>query len=223
MNKVAVPKKSLLMFRAITDTASDGQLSILSHVGINIDLTNPNLTFLLRRIRNSGAAASSNSSALSGAVERTASISISPVKVEQMDTKGLHGSINKNKVSNLQTLPKGITISKVTSPPKGTGRPGRPPGSSSTVGYSKPGPKPKKISESSIGLTESKITISQAGSQPVSITRMKSSNSSKGKTNKTKVDLLLSKVRPYFAVLSSLTQISKGSIKQSEPYKPFNY
>ena len=43
LNNVEVPKKSLLMFRAITDTASDGQFSILLDVGINIDLTNPNL------------------------------------------------------------------------------------------------------------------------------------------------------------------------------------
>ena len=47
LNKVAMPKTSLLMFRAITDTASDGQFSTLIHVGINIDLTNLNLTFLV--------------------------------------------------------------------------------------------------------------------------------------------------------------------------------
>ena len=52
LQKMPTSKKSLLLFRAISDTASDGQLGILAHVGIEIDLSNSNLAFLLRRIQN---------------------------------------------------------------------------------------------------------------------------------------------------------------------------
>ena len=184
------------MFRAITDTASDGQLSILADVGIDIDLTNPNLTFLLRRIRNTSGASANIPSAVSNSRSKSSSISISPTKPEKLEMNGLLGtSQTKAKPSNVQNLPKGITISKVSSPIKGTGRPGRPPGSSSTVGYNKPGPKPKKHRESSTGLRESNITISPAGTQPASTSRTKGSHLGKsGVASKTKIDLLLSKV-----------------------------
>jgi hypothetical protein len=96
LQKVPTSKKSLLLFRAITDTASDGQLNILSYVGIEIDLTNPNLGFLLRRIRNRANASQQ---------QQSQQVQKSPVK--QGNNSG-----NGSK-SALQNIPQGITISKV--------------------------------------------------------------------------------------------------------------
>ena len=195
LSKVAVPKKSLLMFRAITDTASDGQLSILSNVGINIELMNPNLTFLLRRIRNTSGVATNSTPLLSNSGSNSSSISVSPVKHEQVEMKGLLGTSKaKSSATTMQSLAKGITISKVSSPSKGTGRPGRPPGSSSIVGYNKPGPKPKNR-ESSTGTRESNITSFPPRHQTASTSRAKGVNFGNSRIGiKAKIDLLLSKV-----------------------------
>jgi len=95
LNKVPIPKKSLLMFRAITDTASDGQLSVLSDVGININLTNPNLTFLLRRIKNNGTL---NTNSISKASDDSANKTIGSQNSSYMN------SINT--LTNLKTLNK---------------------------------------------------------------------------------------------------------------------
>lgn len=51
MTAFPVPKRALMLFRAITDTASDGQLGLLDHVGIHINLQHANMEFLVRKIR----------------------------------------------------------------------------------------------------------------------------------------------------------------------------
>ena len=111
LGKVPTPKKSLLLFRAITDTASDGQLSILSHVGINIDLTNPNLTFLLRRIRNSAGNSSSQKTAASTS-KKTTVLDISTKAGERKLQAAKKNMANDVGVANqgLNKLPSGITI-----------------------------------------------------------------------------------------------------------------
>jgi len=144
LGKVPTPKKSLLMFRAITDTASDGQLSILSHVGINIDLTNPSLTFLLRRIRNSAGKTAEGGGKEGGSGGSTPNKKTKTVVDIGGGKKGgkavAAGSGGKADGSTAQksitTLPKGITISKVPTPSSsGTSTPSKP---------IKPGPKSKK-------------------------------------------------------------------------------
>ena len=109
LQKVPTSKKSLLLFRAITDTASDGQLNILSYVGIEIDLTNPNLGFLLRRIRNRASASQQQQPTKQ------------PQQVQKSPVKQGNNSGNGSK-SALQNLPQGITISKV---PTASGTPAK--------------------------------------------------------------------------------------------------
>ncbi len=109
LQKVPTSKKSLLLFRAITDTASDGQLNILAYVGIEIDLTNPNLGFLLRRIRNRASASQQQQQPAK------------PQQVQKSPVKQGNYSGNGTK-SALQNIPQGITISKV---PTASGTPAK--------------------------------------------------------------------------------------------------
>ncbi len=76
IESVAVPKRALMIFRAITDTASDGQLNILDHTGIHIDLGHSNMGFLVRRIK------SKNNGKLPATALQSLSNSASPYKKE---------------------------------------------------------------------------------------------------------------------------------------------
>ena len=43
-------KRALMLFRSITDTVTDGRLDLMGHIGIFIDLTNPNMATLKKKI-----------------------------------------------------------------------------------------------------------------------------------------------------------------------------
>ena len=107
LQKMPTSKKSLLLFRSVTDTASDGQLNILSHVGIEIDLTNPNLGFLLRRIRNKAAQQKQQ--------QQQQQQQQSPKKVQKSPAKQLKPSDAKSAAAGQahSLSSQGITISKV--------------------------------------------------------------------------------------------------------------
>lgn len=45
-------KRALMLFRAITDTVTDGKLELMTHVGINVNLEHSNLAFLKKKICN---------------------------------------------------------------------------------------------------------------------------------------------------------------------------
>ena len=89
-------KRMSMMFRAITDTVTDGRTDLTDHVGIKINLNHPNLGFLVRKIKAKQAAAKAENPTRS-MPSRTKSEEAKPVKNSS--------SINK--------LPSGITVSKV--------------------------------------------------------------------------------------------------------------
>lgn len=43
-------KRALMLFRSITDTVTDGRLDLMGHIGIFIDLSNPNMATLKKKI-----------------------------------------------------------------------------------------------------------------------------------------------------------------------------
>ena len=45
-----VNKRALMLFRSITDTVTDGRLDLMRHIGIYIDLENPNMATLAKKI-----------------------------------------------------------------------------------------------------------------------------------------------------------------------------
>ena len=45
-----VNKRALMLFRSITDTVTDGRLDLMKHIGISIDLENPNMATLAKKI-----------------------------------------------------------------------------------------------------------------------------------------------------------------------------
>ena len=104
--KVNTPNKSRLMFKGINETAADGQLSILKHVGINVDLTHPKLSMLKIRIRNSQNQANSH---------KTTVVDVGNKKgIKAIVAKGKNGATPDKDVP---ALPRGITISKVGGSP----------------------------------------------------------------------------------------------------------
>ena len=89
-------KRMSMLFRAITDTVTDGRTDLTDYVGIKINLNHPNLGFLLRKIKAKQAAAKAEN----------------PTRTmpPRADPK------SKASVQLEHKLPVGITVSKVNKP-----------------------------------------------------------------------------------------------------------
>lgn len=100
-----IGKRTLMLFRAITDTVTDGRLDFVSHVGIHINLDHQNMGFLVRKIKAKQAAANP------------------PPAVESRPDRPIRGAPGRPKSTLapdptakhdlLSKVPSGITISKI--------------------------------------------------------------------------------------------------------------
>ena len=99
-------KRMSMLFRAITDTVTDGRTDLTDHVGIKINLNHPNLAFLVRKIKAKQAAAKAENP------ERTMPSRKKAPEVQQIPQKKTTAQNNP-----LTKLPSGITVSKINKEP----------------------------------------------------------------------------------------------------------
>ena len=106
-------KRMSMLFRAITDTVTDGRTDLTDHVGIKINLTHPNLGFLVRKIKAKQAAAKAENP------ERTMPSRKKAPEVQQVPQKISQKTSQKTAAQNnpLTKLPSGITVSKINKEP----------------------------------------------------------------------------------------------------------
>ncbi len=126
-----VSKRALMLFRAITDTVTDGKTELMSHVGIFVNLDHANLAFLKRKIEAKKAEADKQEKQKAELMEKQrskrlttvisaspASASVASVKSNTRNSKGQFlPTVAKATVAkagqDLPKLPASITISKI--------------------------------------------------------------------------------------------------------------